>query len=77
MVGKTFSSTTAAIPPLSYATWVPGPLQKEPPKEFVPQLLDPEPAYQKPDPEAIPGRTPVYAMQEDDAFKVSQSLELK
>ncbi|VUZ48628.1 unnamed protein product [Hymenolepis diminuta] len=75
VVGKTFSSTTATIPPLSYATWVPGPLQKEPPKEFVPQLLDPEPAYQKPDPEAIPGRTPVYAMQEDDAFKAFQKVD--
>ncbi|KAM3177868.1 hypothetical protein ACTXT7_003705 [Hymenolepis weldensis] len=75
VVGKTFSSTAATIPPLSYATWVPGPLQKEPPKEFVPQLLDPEPAYQKPDPEAIPGRTPVYAMQEDDAFKAFQKVD--
>uniref|UniRef100_A0A158QIP8 TGc domain-containing protein n=1 Tax=Rodentolepis nana TaxID=102285 RepID=A0A158QIP8_RODNA len=71
MAGKTFPSSATSIPPPSYATWVPGPLQKEPPKEFVPQLLEPEPAYQKPAPDAFPDRTPAYAMQEDDAFKVS------
>lgn len=69
-VGQVFPSATA-MSSASHATWVTGPLQKEPPKEFVPQLLDPEPAYQKPAPDAIPGRRPVYSMQEDDAFKVS------
>lgn len=71
-VGQVFPSTTTTISiPSPHATWVTGPLQKEPPKEFVPQLLDPEPTYQKPAPEAIPSRAPAYTMQEDDAFKVS------
>ncbi|VDM21145.1 unnamed protein product [Hydatigera taeniaeformis] len=73
--GKVFSSATA-MSSAPRATWVTGPLQKEPPKEFVPQLLDPEPAYQKPSPDAIPGRKPVYSMQEDDAFKVSKVLSV-
>ncbi|KAM7539819.1 hypothetical protein Aperf_G00000021016 [Anoplocephala perfoliata] len=75
VVGKTFPSSTTTVPHLSYATWVPGPLQKEPPKEFVPQLLEPEPAFQKPAPEAIPGGAPVYSMQEDDAFKAFEKVD--
>ncbi len=53
-----------------HANWVTGPLQKEPPKEFVPQLIDSETAYQKPAPDALPDRTPAYPMQGDDPFKV-------
>ncbi|CDS40088.1 Transglutaminase [Echinococcus multilocularis] len=73
-VRQVFPSATA-MAPASHATWVTGPLQKEPPKEFVPQLLDPEPAYQKPAPDAIPDRQPVYPMQEDDAFKAFQKVD--
>ncbi|KAL5964338.1 Hillarin [Taenia solium] len=72
-VGQVFSATAMSSAP--HATWVTGPLQKEPPKEFVPQLLDPEPACQKPAPDAIPGRKPVYSMQEDDAFKAFQKVD--
>ncbi|VDD81628.1 unnamed protein product [Mesocestoides corti] len=70
--GQVFPS--AASPP-SHVTWVTGPLQKEPPKEFVPQLLDPEPAYQKPAPDAIPSRAPAYPTQGDDAFKAFQKVD--
>ncbi len=61
---------TPAAAPQMHANWVTGPLQKEPPKEFVPQLIDSETAYQKPAPDALPDRTPAYPMQGDDPFKV-------
>ncbi|VDK35891.1 unnamed protein product [Dibothriocephalus latus] len=37
---------------MSNADWIDGPLQQEPPKDFKPQALDPEPADLKPTPYA-------------------------
>uniref|UniRef100_A0A0V0J7E0 Transglutaminase-like domain-containing protein n=1 Tax=Schistocephalus solidus TaxID=70667 RepID=A0A0V0J7E0_SCHSO len=61
----------------STANWTAGPLQREPPKEFRPQMLDPEPANRKPTPTAYPAELDRNSaiLQGEESFKAFRRVD--
>ncbi|BHF57666.1 hypothetical protein SprV_0100060900 [Sparganum proliferum] len=71
------SSPPVYLPGQSTANWTAGPLQREPPKEFRPQMLDPEPANRKPTPNAYPAELDRNSaiLQGEDSFKAFRRVD--